>query len=104
MTQHRYCKLFEFSNSGLPGKIPKGERILKSFCHSLPYFHIIVTTDVTAKRQSNHYVTYFYLAKKNDDRWTFYWTLHLSFAALRPCSAMAFISWALAKKIEESKD
>ena len=64
MTQNRYCKLFEFSNSGLPGKIPKGERILKSFCHSLPYFHIIVTTDVTAKRQSNHYVTYFYLAKK----------------------------------------
>ena len=26
-----------------------------------------------------------------------YWTLHLSFAAFRPCSAMAFISWAFAE-------
>ena len=32
-------------------------------------------------------------------RWS-YWTLHLSLAALRPCSAMAFISWAFSAKIE----
>ena len=32
--------------------------------------------------------------------WWSYWTLHLSLAALRPCSAMAFISWAFSAKIE----